>query len=88
MIVKLLGFFDLLTAVVLFLLHHNLVGWKIAVFAFVYLVLKAVIFFGDVMSIIDGITAIYIIILVLGLHTSLTYIFIIYLFQKAVFSFL
>ncbi len=88
MIIKLLGFFDLLTALTLFLLHHELLGWKIALVAFSYLMIKAVVFFGDIMSILDGVTGIYIIVLLLGFHTFLTYIFIIYLVQKAVFSFL
>lgn len=88
MIVKLLGFFDLLTAVVLFLLHQDMIGWNIALAAFLYLMFKAVVFFGDLASILDAVTGIYIIILLLGFHTPLTYIFIIYLFQKAVFSFL
>ena len=88
MIIKILGFFDLLTALIIFLLHNNLVGWKIALIAFIYLMIKAVVFFGDIMSILDGVTGIYIIVLLLGFHTFLTYIFIIYLVQKAVFSFL
>lgn len=88
MIVKVLGFFDLLTALVIFLLHQNIIGWRIALAAFLYLMFKAFVFFGDLASMLDAATAIYIIILLLGFHTPLTYVFIIYLFQKAVFSFL
>lgn len=89
MIIKLLGFFDLLTALVLFLLHLEFIGWKIAIIAFIYLMIKAIVFFGDIMSILDAVTGVYIILLLIfGFHIPLTYLFIIYLFFKAIFSFL
>ena len=88
MFIKVLGFFDLLAAGVLFLLHLDFIGWKIALVAIIYLLLKAALFFGDIMSILDAVTGVYIILLLLGFHSPLTFIFIIYLVLKAVFSFL
>ncbi len=88
MIIKFLGFLDLMVAGILLLLHFGLVGWNLALFAFVYLALKAIIFFGDLASILDAITGVYIILLLFGIHTKLTYVFIAYMVQKAVFSFL
>lgn len=86
MIVKLFGIADLMTVIVILLLHFAWVPWNIGIAAAFYLCIKWYMFRGDIASVIDLFVGVYIILIMLGLKTFLTYIFAIYLFQKAVLS--
>tara|TARA_Y100000296_G_C5165092_1_gene254087 strand:+ start:931 stop:1266 length:336 start_codon:yes stop_codon:yes gene_type:complete len=88
MIIKLLGFLDLLTALVVFLIQHDYYnGWRFPVVCFMYLAFKAYAYKGDVASLIDGVAGIYFIFLIFGLsNIVISYLVIIYLVQKALMS--
>ncbi len=88
MIIKLLGFCDLLTTLVVFLIEHEFYsGWKLPFVCLIYLGIKVYSFKGDIASFIDGLVGIYFIFLILGLtNIVISYIVIIYLFQKAIMS--
>jgi uncharacterized membrane protein HdeD (DUF308 family) len=85
MVVKLLGMFDLLSGIVLILLRFNLIKW-VGLFFAAYLILKAILFIRDITSFIDIIAGIFIILAVLGIFNILSWIFVIWLLQKGIFS--
>ena len=86
MIVILLGILDLLVAISLFGLQ---LGWfsVLAIPSIIYLLVKGIVFIKDPFSIIDIIIAVYIILLLIGIKTFITYIFILYLLYKFFFAF-
>lgn len=88
MIIKLLGFLDLLAALLVILVQHDAYsGWRLPLVCFIYLAIKAYAFKGDIVSMIDGLAGIYFIFLMFDLKTVIiSYIIIIYLIQKAVVS--
>lgn len=88
MIVKLMGFLDLMTAVMFLLLHYNIVRPAACIYFLFYLVVKAVAFWGDFASILDGLSAVYMVLMFLGLRYAITFVVVIYLGQKALFSLL
>ncbi|NQU78174.1 hypothetical protein HQ545_00225 [Candidatus Woesearchaeota archaeon] len=87
MVIKLLGAADLLAAIVVILLHYDfLIGWRIGIFFASYLILKGWLLREDINSVMDILCGIYIVILVFGFSTFVSWIIAAYLFQKAVFS--
>ena len=84
---KILGFFDLLSILSMILLINGLIPWKIAVMFGVYLMLKGVLFKGDIASMVDFIIGVYLLLIPIFAPKVLTIIFIIYLGQKALVSF-
>ena len=86
MIVILLGILDLIVAISLFGLQF---GWfsVLAIPSIIYLLVKGIVFIKDPFSIIDIIIAVYIILLLIGIKTFITYIFILYLLYKFFFAF-
>jgi len=88
MIVKLLGFGDFLTLLVMVFLHYGTVPWNFGVAAAAYLIIKWYMFRGDIASFIDLFIGVYIILLMMGFSTVLTFIFAIYMAQKIVLSFI
>lgn len=77
---------DFAALVVLVLLHFDMVGWRIGfAFAF-YLILKAVAFFGNIHSVIDGVIGLYMVLMLFGYTSILTLVAAVYLLQKAFFS--
>lgn len=85
-VVKFMGLLDLLTALAFILLHHGFLGPDIAFYFLIYLGIKMVGFWGDMVSKIDGLCAVYMLLMFLGFQFFLTYIIAIYLGQKALFS--
>lgn len=89
MIIKLFGLFDLLSGVLLLLAHFsegfNTIS-RMSIGFIMYLFIKAYMFKGDFASFIDFLTGIYFVMILFGIKTFLTYIFALYLFQKAYFS--
>lgn len=86
MIVKLLGIADLLTVIVMLFLHYAVLPWNFGVAAAVYLMIKFYMFRGDIASFIDLFVGVYIILLMLDVKSFFTFIFVIYLGQKAILS--
>lgn len=84
--VKLLGILDIIAAIVMILLHYSVGTWRLTLLFAVYLLLKAFAFRGNVHSILDGAIGIYMILLLFGFHSFLTFVAAIYIFQKAIFS--
>jgi len=87
MIVKLFGILDLVSAIVLFGLQFNLLE-SLAIPVIVYLLAKGIMFIKDPLSIIEIVIALFIIVLLMGVKTHLTYLFIVYLLYKALISFM
>ena len=85
-ILKLMGVLDLVAVIVLVLLHYHIGTWRITLLFAIYLLIKAFMFRGNIQSYIDGGIGIYMIFLIFGLHSILTFVAAIYLLQKAVFS--
>lgn len=86
MLVKLLGIIDLLGAILLISLRFGL-GEKIALVIAVILMIKALFFIKALASSVDFIVGIILLLAALGHYYSFTWLFSIWLLQKAVISF-
>ena len=86
MVVKLLGIGDLLCAIVVVLLHYDLIGWRIGFLFVCYLLIKGWLFREDLNSILDILCGLYMFVMLFGLTTIVSWVVALYLFQKAVFS--
>jgi hypothetical protein len=82
MIVKLMGVLDVFTALVLVLYQYNLIRNPLVVSLGLYLIMKAVIFFGDFFSIVDGIVGLYMLFMMLLAFETFTIIVATYLVIK------
>ena len=82
MIFFLFQLLDLLTAIVLVSAEFGVVSNHILFYHASYLIAKAIWFHKDPLSWIDGIAAIYILCMVFGLRTPLSYVFAAYFFYK------
>ena len=87
MIVKVLGFLDLLCAVSVILLQFGFLPWNLALAAAVYLVAKGFVFRESLTSIFDIASGAYIVLMIFGVKFFLAYVIAAYLLQKALFSF-
>ena len=76
---------DLIIALIFILVQWD-IGLKYAIIAAIYLIVKGIIFISDIASIIDLITGIYLVLIILGIHSSFSAIFVIWLVQKGIFS--
>lgn len=88
MFVRFLGLMDIYCAIIIALLHFNLHIGVFGIVAYFYLIGKFIIFPKDIISVIDGLTGLYIIIMTLGVTTRIDLFISIWLLQKGVFSFL
>jgi hypothetical protein len=78
---------DFLTVAALILLQYDVLPTRLAIITSGYLLFKGFSFFGDIASMIDLVIGLYVLAVILfGFHTFLTYIFIIYVLQKAILS--
>lgn len=84
--VKLMGIMDIIAVIVMVLLHFSIGSWRITIAFALYLILKGFAFRGNVHSMIDTVIGVYMIFLLFGLHSVITFVPAIYLLQKAVFS--
>lgn len=82
------GGMDLLTAGAILLGQHGMVGARLMVVFAAYLCSKAFLFKGDLASLLDLLSGIYILFLIFGLNTFIAYLIAAYLAQKGVLSFL
>lgn len=85
---KLMGLMDLLTVTTLLLFKYGIIQQKFLIIAVVYLIIKGVIFFRDIASIVDVGVAVIFILALFGIYNVLTWIAVIWVLQKAVFSML
>lgn len=81
-----MGFLDLLTGISMLLFNFGLVSGRFMLSFFCYLLIKGLMFKGDVASFIDIIIAVYILFMFLNPVTFITIIIMLYLFQKGLFS--
>ena len=86
MVVKLMGVMDLLSAVCVVLLHYDILSWRIGLIFVAYLVIKGWLFREDINSVMDLLCGIYMFVMLFGFTTIVTWVVVVYLFQKAVFS--
>jgi hypothetical protein len=59
MIVKLMGVMDIFTALIIVLYQYRMIYNPLVISLGFYLIMKAIIFFGDFFSIIDGVIGLY-----------------------------
>jgi hypothetical protein len=85
MFVKLMGILDLLAAIFMILLKWN-IGSNIALVIAVLLGIKSIIFFYNWASVVDLITVGFLILAVFGYYFFFSWIFSLWLLQKAFFS--
>ncbi|MFC1723882.1 hypothetical protein ACFL0V_07110 [Nanoarchaeota archaeon] len=84
---KILGILDMLTMIVVILMHYDIfIGWRIGFLFAGYLILKGILFRGDFASIVDIVCGAWMIVMIFGVSIFVTWIVVVWLFQKAVFS--
>lgn len=86
MLGKILGFLDLTAGICIVLMQLNFMYAQLMVSLALYLILKAIIFFGDSMSIIDGIVGLYMLLMLTFRIELVSIIFSIYLVIKGLWS--
>ncbi|MBW2967462.1 hypothetical protein KY362_03165 [Candidatus Woesearchaeota archaeon] len=92
MVVKLMGIGDLLSAILVVVLHYqiqsdfHLISWRIGIIFVAYLIMKGWLLRGDINSIMDVLCGLYVFVMLFGFTTIVSWVVAIYLFQKAVFS--
>jgi len=74
MIVKTMGLLDIFTAIVMVLFQFQAIHNPLIVSLGLYLIIKAVVFFGDFFSIIDGILGLYMLFMIIFPVKSITFI--------------
>jgi len=75
MIVRLLGVLDFLSGIIMVLLHFGIIPWNVAFGFALYLILKGIVFKSDFMSLFDLLMGVYMILMLFGIRTFITYIF-------------
>ena len=86
MLIWILNALDFIVAINIVALHFGFLQ-NLAIFSIIYLILKGIIFIVDPFSIIDIIIGVYMILLLFGISTFLTWLFLSYLLYKIVISF-
>ncbi len=85
---KLLGFLDLLSIIVLLLFKYNFVSKFVLLIALFYILGKAIIFFRDFASLVDFGVVIVFALALYGIYGIITWLAVIWILQKSIFSFL
>lgn len=83
---KLMGLMDLLSIAVLLLFRYGVVSQKVLIIAAIYLMIKGILFFKNIVSLIDFGVAIIFALALFGVYNVLTWIAIIWILQKAALS--
>jgi hypothetical protein len=86
MIVKFMGVLDLFAAAVILLFQYKMIHNPLVVSLGLYLILKAVIFFGDLFSMIDGVVGLYMLFMMIIPIETVTFIVVGYLAIKGLSS--
>jgi hypothetical protein len=85
MIIKAMGIIDILAGFWMLLAQFDIVGWATSSVFVIYLLVKIFIF-RDLISFFDMLSGLYFIVVLLGAHWALTYLFVAYLIQKGITS--
>ena len=89
MIALLLGILDLVFALLMLLMHFDiLTQWRIAFFGAVYWIGKGVIFRGSFLSVLDVIAGLYFLLVLSGVQTPLVFLFLGIMLYKFAVSFM
>jgi hypothetical protein len=88
MLGKIMGFLDIAAAIIMLLSQYAGMPAQVIITAAAYLFIKAAMFFGDLMSIIDGIVGLYLLIMIFFRPEIVTWLFVVYLAAKGVWSML
>jgi len=83
LLVKFMGFLDLFTAIVMVLYNYGLAPTRILFSIILYLILKGLMFKGDVASMLDFAIAGYLVLMIFHPITVITWISAIYILQKS-----
>lgn len=83
--IKVFGVLDLIAAIIFVLVQWG-IGVKIGFFVAAYLIIKSLMFIGDIASIVDLIAGVYLVLVLLGVHSAFSVVFVLWLLQKAFFS--
>ena len=87
MVVKLMGVMDLMSAVAVIMLHYDfLMTWRIGLIFVAYLLIKGWVFREDINSMMDILCGAYVLVMLFGFATVVSWVVAAYLFQKACFS--
>ncbi len=87
LLLKIMGLMDILAGITLILYHYELIPLRILIAFLLYLLIKSIVFIGDLASAIELGISIYFIIIIFFPITIFTFIATIYLFQKGITSF-
>jgi hypothetical protein len=82
MIVKVMGALDIFTALIIVLFQYKMIHNPLIVSLGFYLIMKAVIFFGDFFSVVDGVIGLYMLFMMIWPIEALSFIFVGYLAIK------
>jgi len=88
MILKLLGLMDLLSIAILLLFKYGIVSQIFLIAAVIYLMAKGVMFFRNIVSLLDFAVAVIFILALFQIYNVLTWIALVWVLQKSVFSLL
>lgn len=88
MFIKVLGIFDLVSAIIILLNMYSVITAHPVISVGLYLLLKMIIFFGDALSMIDGLAGLIVMINLLFHISWINYIIIAYLVIKGIISLL
>jgi hypothetical protein len=88
MIVKIMSFLDIVTAIMLLLYQYGSIRTRLFISFIAYLLIKAFMFKGDFASFLDACIAIYMIFMIFFSVPVLSWIAAVYLIQKAIVGFI
>ncbi|MFW6231202.1 MAG: hypothetical protein ACOC32_04235 [Nanoarchaeota archaeon] len=88
MLLQLLGLMDILSAISFLLVHFNIVDSLIMYVPCIYLIMKTIVFWGDIGSMIDGMLGVLLILMISGFRIEYVWIISGFLFLKGLGSFL
>jgi len=83
---KLLGLMDILSVTSLILFKYGVVSQTFVIAAVIYLMIKGIIFFHNIVSLLDFGIAIIFVLSLFGIFNVLTWIAIVWILQKAILS--
>lgn len=86
MIVKLMGALDIFAAIIILLFQYKIIHNPLIVSLGFYLIFKAVVFFGDLFSMIDGVIGLYMLFMLILPIETITFIVVGYLSIKGLSS--
>lgn len=88
MLIKTLGTLDIISALMLLLVHFHLLPFKIYILVFFYILIKGLSFYKNVHGTLDVMVALFSLLMFFGANSIIDYVVIIYLLQKGIYSLL